>query len=66
MKRAWAVFEVKAMDDEYDGKRKFSGIATTPSTDRMGDIVEPKGAEFELPIPLLWQHDSSQPIGHVT
>lgn len=66
MKRAWAVFDVKAMDDEYGGKRKFAGIATTPSTDRMGDIVEPKGAEFELPIPLLWQHDSSQPIGHVT
>jgi HK97 family phage prohead protease len=28
--------------------------------------VEPKGAEFALPIPLLWQHDSTQPIGHVT
>jgi HK97 family phage major capsid protein/HK97 family phage prohead protease len=28
--------------------------------------VEPKGASFELPLPLLWQHDSSQPIGHVT
>jgi HK97 family phage prohead protease len=66
MERAWAVFEVKAMDDEKGGKRKFAGIATTPSTDRMGDIVEPKGAEFDLPIPLLFQHDSSQPIGWVT
>ncbi|HXK16669.1 MAG TPA: phage major capsid protein [Polyangiaceae bacterium] len=31
----------------------------------MGDIVEPKGLSFKLPIALLWQHDSSQPIGWV-
>jgi phage head maturation protease len=35
------------------------------TADRDGDIVEPKGAEFKLPIPLLWQHDSRQPIGQV-
>ena len=46
--------------------RAFKGIASTPSTDRAGDIVEPKGAEFQLPIPLLWQHSASQPIGWVT
>jgi HK97 family phage prohead protease len=65
MNRAYSTIDIKAMQDE-DGKRMFSGIATTPSTDRMGDIVEPKGAEFTLPIPLLWQHDSRQPIGWVT
>ncbi|MVT28512.1 hypothetical protein GO496_07870 [Acidovorax citrulli] len=32
----------------------------------MGDIVEPKGAQFKLPIPLIWQHDNSDPIGWVT
>ena len=63
MKRAYSVLTVKEMDEE---KREIVGIATTPSTDRSGDIVEPKGAEFKLPIPLLWQHDSRQPIGHVT
>jgi len=61
--RAYSVLTVKGMDEE---KRELTGIATTPSTDRMGDVVEPKGAEFKLPIPLLWQHDSRQPIGHVT
>lgn len=67
MQRAYAVFEIKAMHDEENGKkRKFSGIATTPTTDRMGDIVEPKGAEFQLPIPLLWQHNSNDPIGWIT
>ena len=28
--------------------------------------LEPEGAVFKLPMPLLWQHDSEQPIGHVT
>ena len=48
-----------------DGEGLITGVATTPSTDRMGDIVEPEGAQFKLPIPLLWQHDSRQPIGMV-
>jgi HK97 family phage major capsid protein/HK97 family phage prohead protease len=63
--RAYAVLELKAVEEE-GGKRIFTGIATTPATDRYEDIVEPKGAVFKLPIPLLWQHDSRQPIGWVT
>jgi HK97 family phage prohead protease len=65
MNRAFVALEFKAMLEE-DGKRRFTGIATTPTPDRVGDIVEPKGAQFKLPIPLLWQHMSSQPIGWVT
>lgn len=56
------MFEVKSFDDD---SREIDGIATTPTPDRMGDIVEPKGAVFKLPIPLLWQHDASKPIGSV-
>lgn len=63
--RAYAVFDLKAMD-ETGGKRKFTGIASTISADRMDDIVVPKGAKFKLPLPLLWQHDSKDPIGWVT
>lgn len=66
MKRAYATLAIKAMDDTTDGKRTFTGIASTISTDRMDDIVVPKGAVFKLPLPLLWQHDSSCPIGWVT
>lgn len=62
MNRAYSTFEIKSVDDE---KRIIEGVASTPSTDRMGDIVEPEGAEFTLPIPLLWQHRADQPIGHV-
>src|SRR5262245_58267644 len=43
----------------------ISGIATTPKTDRVGDIVEPMGAQFKLPIPFVWQHDADKPIGNV-
>ena len=49
-----------------DGKRVFEGIASTPSTDSMDDIVQPEGAQFKLPLPLLWQHDAKLPaVGRV-
>jgi HK97 family phage major capsid protein/HK97 family phage prohead protease len=62
LQRAYSWLEIKSVDDDA---RVIEGIASTPSTDRMGDIVEPKGAQFSLPIPLLWQHDAKQPIGQV-
>ena len=46
--------------------RAITGWATTPEADRLKDVVEPGGAQFKLPLPLLWQHDSGQPIGQVT
>jgi HK97 family phage major capsid protein/HK97 family phage prohead protease len=62
MHRAYSLFTIKSVDEE---QRIIEGIATTPSTDRMGDIVEPEGAQFNLPIPLLWQHNSREPVGEV-
>lgn len=62
MNRAYSVLEIKAVDEDA---RVITGIATTPSTDRMDDVVEPKGAQFTLPIPFLWQHNQAEPIGHV-
>ncbi len=64
MNRAWSTLEVKAAQ-EVGGKRTFTGIASTISTDRMDDVVVPKGAKFKLPFPLLSQHNSQQPIGWV-
>jgi Escherichia/Staphylococcus phage prohead protease len=61
--RAFAKLELKSVNDEM---RILEGIATTPTPDRMGDVVEPDGAQFALPIPFLFQHDSEQPIGEVT
>lgn len=62
MNRAYSLLTIKSFDDD---RREFDGLATTPSPDRLGDVVEPAGAKFTLPIPLLWQHDAAQPIGEV-
>jgi HK97 family phage prohead protease len=63
MVRAYSLLTLKRVNDD---DRIIEGIASTPAPDRMGDIVEPEGAEFKLPMPLLWQHNSREPIGHVT
>src|SRR5262245_22568988 len=63
MNRAYSILTVKTVDDDA---RTITGMATTPSPDRLEDVVEPEGAQFKLPLPLLWQHDSAQPIGQVT
>jgi HK97 family phage major capsid protein/HK97 family phage prohead protease len=60
--RAYAVLDWKAVDSD---KRVLEGIATTPQPDRFADIIEPAGVEFSLPLPLLFQHESRQPIGQV-
>ncbi len=62
MKRAYSLLELKAVDDE---KRILEGIATTPSPDRMNDVIELDGISMSLPIPFLYQHNSKQPIGTV-
>lgn len=61
--RAYSLFEVKAVDAE---RRTFSGWATTPATDRVGDNINPLGAKFTNPLVLLHQHDHDKPIGRVT
>lgn len=61
--RVYSQLTIKAVDDD---KRIIKGIASTPSTDRVGDIVDPLGANFKTPLPLLWQHDPYSPIGEVT
>ena len=48
-----------------NGKRILRGIASTPSIDRQGDIVEPLGGTWKLPVPLLWAHDHGSPVGWV-
>lgn len=62
MKRAYSLLDIKSFDDST---RTITGIASTPTADRMGDVVDPKGAQFKLPLPLLYQHDSNCPIGQV-
>lgn len=63
LSRAYSLITIKSVDESA---RTITGLATSPEPDRLGDVVEPKGAVFKLPLPLLWQHNSKEPIGHVT
>lgn len=65
MERAYTVIETKGFSED-DDKVYIKGIASTPTPDRMLDVVEPAGAQFKTPMPLLWQHDHHKPVGHVT
>ncbi|WP_242181579.1 hypothetical protein [Sphingomonas sp. CARO-RG-8B-R24-01] len=60
MTRAYSVLKIKAVNE---GARTVKGIATTPSVDRAGDIIDPLGVRFANPLPFLWQHRHDQPIG---
>lgn len=61
--RAYSAFEVKSLNSE---RRTFKGWATTPAMDRMLDTINPLGATFKNPLPLLHQHNHNSPIGLVT
>jgi HK97 family phage prohead protease len=63
LNRAYSLLEIKKVDEDA---REITGWATTPEADRLNDVVEPEGAQFKLPLPLLWQHDAGDPIGQVT
>jgi HK97 family phage major capsid protein/HK97 family phage prohead protease len=62
--RAYSLLQVKQFDDRTG--RKFSGVATTPTPDRMEDVIDPLGVKFTNPMPMLLFHDSKQPVGTVT
>ncbi len=60
--RAYSVLQVRSVDAE---QRVIEGIATTPTVDRVGDVIDPLGASFAEDLPLLWQHRHDQPVGRV-
>lgn len=62
LERAHTLFELKSLDK---AQRIVEGFASTPKLDRQGDVLLSRGAEFDLPMPLLWQHQQDKPIGTV-
>jgi len=62
LQRAYSLLEVKSVDA---AQRVVEGIASTPTPDRGGDVMDPAGAQFVLPMPFLWFHDDKNPIGEV-
>ncbi len=63
MHKAWSLLEVKQVNDE---RRIIRGIATTPTVDRVGDVVEPEGMIQRGPVKLHLYHKHDLPVGHVT
>ncbi|MDR5776668.1 MULTISPECIES: HK97 family phage prohead protease, partial [unclassified Caballeronia] len=61
--KAFSRLQVKRLDED---SRTLTGIASTPTPDRVGDVVVPDGIQFKTPFPMLWQHDPRRPIGTVT
>ena len=64
MHKAYATLTTKSFseDDDYV---YVEGIASTPRTDRMGDVVEPLGAKFQTPMPFLLYHLHNMPVGEM-
>src|SRR5687767_14170877 len=60
LNRAYSVLDIKAIDE---GTRKIRGTATRPTPDRVGDVVEPLGAQFPPELPLLLHHRKETPVG---
>lgn len=60
--RACSTLIWRSVDDD---DRVLEGIASTGKPDLAGDVLEPRGAAFELPMPLLMQHDRNRPVGDV-
>ncbi len=63
MEQLFGTLEIRSSDDEL---REFTGIANTAALDSHGTVIEPSGARFALPIPLLWFHDQRTPVGEIT
>jgi len=62
VERAFTRLNVKAVSKD---RRVIEGIATTPKPDRVGDVVEPMGAQIGKGVKLLWQHNHDKPVGEV-
>jgi len=60
--RAYSLIHIKSVDAE---QRVIHGWATTPTTDRGGDEVDPFGVKFKNPLPFILHHQHQLPVGEV-
>lgn len=65
MEKAWSVLQNKEFDESSDFVT-IRGMATTPRTDRVGDVVEPLGMKTNGRVKLMMFHDHRQIVGNVT
>jgi uncharacterized protein len=65
MEKAWSVLQNKVFDEDSEFVT-VKGMATTPRTDRVGDVVEPMGMKTTGRIKLMMYHNHTLPVGNVT
>ena len=63
MNKLYSKLTIKSFSEDT---RELTGIASTPAPDSDSDTIDPHGASFDLPFPLLEEHNPSKPIGEVT
>lgn len=70
MDRAYSLLSTKEFNQTKNAEGRdvvvVKGIASTPQTDRYRDTVDPMGARYKVPMPLLWQHQHEAPVGRMT
>ncbi len=65
MKPTFVRLITKFAPPEGAASRRLRGVASTPLVDRQSEVVVPSGAQFTLPVPLLWNHAHGSPLGVV-
>ncbi|MCW5669402.1 MAG: HK97 family phage prohead protease [Hydrogenophaga sp.] len=65
MKPTFVRLITKFAPPEGAASRRLRGVASTPLLDRQNEVVVPSGAQFTLPVPLLWNHAHGSPLGVV-
>lgn len=55
--RAFTELDVRDVAEAAD-HMVVRGIANSPTVDRHGTSIDPMGARFKLPMPLLWHHEA--------
>jgi HK97 family phage major capsid protein len=66
MYAGYAPLTIKALAPSGPGPRRITGIASTRTPDRQGDVIDPLGMRFVNPVPLLIQHDHEKAVGLAT
>lgn len=63
--KAYSIISEKSYTEDDDFVY-IKGIASTPTPDRVQDVLKPLGAKFKLPMPLLMHHQHTQVVGSLT
>lgn len=64
VQKAYSVLSEKKFTEDDDFVY-IEGIASTPTPDRVADVMKPLGAKYSLPQKLLLHHKKEEPVGNM-